>query len=218
MSVFFPLKKNIILARILQKNTMRATILIVIIACSIISCKKEISVPEKENPVPATGQFINYIIEQGAHYCNQAGLRLLETSELKFTVRFDSSAMYQTQDPENQDDINKLYGFSDDNKDHHQFSARFGWRWSSGALRLFGYVYNAGTVESRQISSIPIGVDIYCSIRVTSTQYIFTANNISENLPRLSTTPKAKGYQLYPYFGGNEAAPHRIRIMIREES
>jgi hypothetical protein len=32
----------------------------------------------------------------------------------------------------------------------------------------------------------------------------------------LAITTKAKGYQLYPYFGGNELAPHDMHIWIKD--
>jgi hypothetical protein len=35
-------------------------------------------------------------------------------------------------------------------------------------------------------------------------------------MPRLASTRKAKGYQLYPYFGGDEVAPHLINIWVKE--
>jgi hypothetical protein len=35
-------------------------------------------------------------------------------------------------------------------------------------------------------------------------------------MPRKSTTIKAVGYKLYPYFGGDELAPHPVSIWIKE--
>jgi hypothetical protein len=40
-------------------------------------------------------------------------------------------------------------------------------------------------------------------------------NDAHLTLPRTSTTPLAKGYLLYPYFGGDETAPHAIKIAIK---
>jgi hypothetical protein len=134
---------------------------------------------------------------------------------MKFIVKFDSSALYQSQDPANQYDINKLYGFSDNGGDHHQYSARIGWRWSDGALRLFAYVYNAGIVASQEITTAAIGQEIHCSIKATANAYEFVINETAMSLPRSASTSKAKGYQLYPYFGGDETAPHEVRIWIR---
>ncbi len=37
-----------------------------------------------------------------------------------------------------------------------------------------------------------------------------------EIMPRASTTVKSSGYKLYPYFGGDEFAPHDVRVWIKE--
>jgi hypothetical protein len=160
--------------------------------------------------------FSKYTIKKGQHYCDQSTFKSINLTELKFIVRFDSTAIYQTVAAENQYDINKLYGFSDNNADHHQFSARFGWRWSEGALHLFAYVYNSGVMSFEELGTVSIGTENTCSIKITPAEYIFSLNKISKNMPRAGTTPTATGYQLYPYFGGDETAPHDIRIWIRD--
>ena len=165
----------------------------------------------------ATPQFKTYLIKTGEHFADQNPYSEIETSQLKFEVKFDSSALYTTTLPENQYDINKLYGFSDNDANHHQYSARIGWGWSENALRLYAYVYNAGSIISKEITTVEIGSEIQCSIVASSTNYIFKVNNSTEVLPRAATTVKAKGYRLYPYFGGDETAPHNISIQIRED-
>ncbi len=165
---------------------------------------------------PATSVATTYMIPQGQHECGQRSLKFINTSELKFTVQFDSTAIYKTLSAENQYDINKLYGFSDNNASHHLYSARFGWRWSDGALRLFAYTYNKGIMASEELGTIAIGQEARCSIKVTATTYIFTLNDSVKTLPRLSTTATAQGYLLYPYFGGDETAPHYITISIKD--
>jgi hypothetical protein len=174
---------------------------------------------QKENPAQnlSTPRFKQYTIPQGQHYATENPWKAIETSELKFVVKFDSSAIYQTGDPENQYDINKLYGFSDNGEQHHRFSARIGWRWSDGALRLFAYAYNNGTRSEKEITTIAIGSEVTCSIKVTGEVYRFTVNGKTETMPRASATTVGKGYQLYPYFGGDEVAPHEVRIWIKSE-
>lgn len=197
---------------------MKAPILLVAAAFLLASCSKMTeAIVDKATSTSPSGQFIKYTIEKGNQYCNNNGLKAIEITEMKFAVRFDSTAIYETVLPENQYDINKLYGFSDNNADHHQYSARFGWRWSGKALRLFAYIYNEGSVLSKELTTIAIGTEINCSIKLTSTNYLFTVNGITTQLPRMATTEKAKGYQLYPYFGGDEVAPHQITIWIKNE-
>jgi len=159
--------------------------------------------------------FIHYTIPQGAHYADKTILKQVELKELKFKVRFDSSAIYSTTIAVNQFDINKLYGFSD-GSDHHLNSARIGWGWSNNALRLYAYAYTGGVREFAEITTVPIGAIINCSIGVSAKKYIFIVNGIQQELVRASNSEMVTGYQLYPYFGGDEVAPHEIHIAIME--
>ena len=167
-------------------------------------------------PADAAG-FVLYMIPKGAHYANGNAYKETAGTVMKFTVRFDSSCIYRTAKAENQLDINKLYGFADNGANHQQFSARFGWRWSEGALRLFAYVYNHGERVSKEIAAVPIGKEVPCAITVNGGQYIFSVGEKTVLMPRQSATATAKGYQLYPYFGGDEPAPHEVRVWIRDE-
>jgi hypothetical protein len=195
---------------------MKAILITLAAAFALSGCNKMAEhIFDKTTSSSTTGQFIKYTIQKGNQYCDANAYKAIETSEMKFAVKFDSTAIYETASPENQPDINKLYGFSDDDADHHQYSARFGWRWSDKALRLFAYVYNNGSVTSKELTVVNIGAEITCSIKVTSTNYLFTVNEVTTQLPRMATTEKAKGYQLYPYFGGDEVAPHQINIWIK---
>ena len=185
----------------------------------LFSCKKQtdiVSSPKQTTAVQAADQYTKYTIYQGHQYCDQSTYVPVDYSELKFSVKFDSSAIYKTVLTSNQNDINKLLGFSDNNEDHHQFSARFGWRWSDNALYLFGYTYNNGVMSWKKLGAVKIGAENSCSIKVKSNFYIFSLNDAVDSMQRLSTTPQAKGYKLYPYFGGDEPAPHDINIWIKE--
>lgn len=181
----------------------------------LCSCQKEINVV-RNIEAETSPKFVQYTIQQGHQFCDQNLYKSVQYSELKFAVKFDSSAIYTTTDPSNQYDINKLFGFSDNKSGHQRFSARFGWRWSDKALRLFGYIYNNGIRERRELGPVNIGIENSCSIKVTPGSYIFTLNNVIDSMPRKSTTINAIGYQLYPYFGGDETTPHKITIAIKE--
>jgi hypothetical protein len=197
---------------------MKPSLLIAIIVLLSAGCSKSIDIlPSQAEPAsPNAGGYITYTLKKGEHYADLNGYKTVDASELNFLVKFDSSAIYKTIDPSNQFDINKLYGFSDNNSMHHEFSARFGWRWSDNALRIFAYVYNNGVVISRELTAVAIGAETACSIKVTPENYLFTVGGETHQLPRRSTTPKGTGYRLYPYFGGDETAPHDVRIYIRQ--
>lgn len=183
----------------------------------LLSCSKTNVAVQPKQTEPKS-DFVVYTIAAGKQFCNNNNYVATSYNELKFITRFDSTAIYNTANPANQDDINKLYGFADNNSAHHQYSARFGWRWSNNALRLFGYVYNNGVRDSKELGTIAIGKENNCSIKITPTAYYFLVNGKTDSLPRMSTTLKAQGYKLYPYFGGDEMAPHTINISIKEVS
>jgi len=197
--------------------------LVCLVICVCTGCKKQlvvfgIKLDTKITTTPNTSTgFLRFTIKKGLQYSDSNPFTTIKYQELRFSVRFDSSARYNTQLAANQADINKLYGFSDNNAQHHQYSARFGWRWSNNALRLFGYVYNAGVRTSQEIGVINIGQTYDCKIIVTNNAYQFYIEGKKIDMPRLATTPQAVGYKLYPYFGGDETAPHDIHIWIREE-
>jgi hypothetical protein len=191
----------------------------VLAALCFCACSKEIEQPQtridKKEPSKSLS-FTQYTISKGAQYCDTNNFVAVKLIRLSFKVKFDSSAIYTTGKAENQKDINKLFGFSDNNALHHEYSARFGWRWSDNALRIFAYDYNNGTRSFKELGTIQIGAENSCSITVSGNKYIFNLNGAETVMPRASTTELAEGYQLYPYFGGDESAPHVISIWIEE--
>ena len=165
--------------------------------------------------VNQVNEFIRYNIAAGDHYCDRSTAKAISLSGQLFEVRFDSSAIYTTVIPENQYDINKLYGFIE-GSDPHINSARIGWSYNHERLRLYAYAYKNGERLSQEICAVNIGETIRCSIMLNGASYIFSVNNTSVQLDRGVDLPEARGYQLYPYFGGDEFAPHRISILIRD--
>src|SRR5215218_3808707 len=150
----------------------------------LFSCKKEVTSLLKNSHSGTTTQFTKYTIRTGQNYCDGNTYTPSSYSQLNFIAKFDSSAIYSNVNSYNQLDINKLYGFSDNNSTHQQFSARFGWRWSDNALRLFGYVYNNGIRTSKELGIVSIGAENNCSIKVNANSYVFTLNGAVDSLPR----------------------------------
>jgi hypothetical protein len=196
---------------LLLLDPMKNIQLLLIFLALFSGCRKSDGLPAQPD-----NSFEKYILLKGNNFADKNKYKALDITGVHFITKFDSSAIYQNVLPENQYDINKLYGFADNNAAHNRFSARIGWRWSDGALRLFGYVYNAGQVESEEITAIAIGKEINCSITIIPGFYVFRVDHHTIQMPRQSTTVKVKGYQLYPYFGGDEPAPHDINIWIKD--
>lgn len=189
---------------------------------TLASCSKKIEqimsgISKNGNTETSANTYVQYTIPKGEQYCDKRRIVAVKDSVLFFKVKFDSSAIYTTNAATNQLDINKLFGFSDNSAmDHHEYSARFGWRWSDHALRLFAYVYNKGVMSFKEIGSVQIGTENTCSIKIEGDKYLFSLNGTEITMPRASTTALAEGYKLWPYFGGDESAPHTISIWIKE--
>lgn len=194
----------------MKTNCVIGMLLLLAFACK----KPTVEILASNMPRP----FVTYTIAKGQHYVNNdsTNLEIINSKQLNFICKFDNSAIYSNSNKANQSDINKLYGFSDNNKKHHDFSARFGWNWLNNGLHLWAYTYNDAKVSVKDLGTVTIGSEITCSIKVLPTHYIYSVNGINTFVPRTATTANALGYKLYPYFGGDEPAPQDITILIKE--
>lgn len=169
-----------------------------------------------EDPGFEFAPFITYLIRAGNNYCDNNVYTPLTTKGLKFKVIFDSSCIYTTVDPNNQADINKLYGFADNNSLHQANSARFGWNWMNGQMYLHAYCYVNTVRMYKELGTVALNKEVECALDVLPGKYIFTVNGKRDTMMRESMDTVAVGYKLLPYFGGDEPAPHDIRIQIKE--
>lgn len=166
---------------------------------------------------------ITYLIKTGDHHSNvegslpRNGQRVLKTKALEFTARFNKSAAYDLKSNDQQD-INKLFGFSDCNSLHQKNSARFGWNYNtrSGEIDIFSYVYKNGKRITEHLGSTTLNETVVYKITVSENHFIFDFKGTSLQIERGSQCNIGLYYMLFPYFGGNQTAPHDIRIFIRE--
>jgi hypothetical protein len=181
------------------------------LAFVVFSCEEleQIRVDEPEE------KAVLYVIPSGEHYARQSAYRALKVSTIKFSAQFDNSAIYKTVDEKNQGDINKLYGVSDCNTPHQTNSARFGWRWYNNKLEIWAYAYVNTERKSTFITAVALNSSNVYELSFTNSSYIFKVNDVAVTLPR-SCQNEADGYKLYPYFGGDEPAPHEIKIRIED--
>jgi hypothetical protein len=75
---------------------MKASILLVAAAVFFLSCNKMAEKIVDKTTSPDTGQFIKYTIQKGNQYCDGNVYKAIETTEMKFVVKFDSTAIYET--------------------------------------------------------------------------------------------------------------------------
>ena len=178
-------------------------------------CKKQTEAPTESTSQPVDS-LITYIIQKGNHYSDQSVLQLMNKPAITADVTFDSSAIYKSVDPVNQADVNKLMGFSDCGSEHQQNSARLGWSWNGTALILYAYAYVNSVRVIKTLGPVPLEKPITCSVKAKANYYYFSALSYTDSIPRHCAGYVESGYKLYPYFGGDETAPHDIRIKIYE--
>ncbi len=200
---------------VLSHNPMKYFKYLFALVFILHGCSKNETIIPEPVPIPIPETFTEYTIAAGEHYCDKTVIKAVSITKMLFKVKFNSSAIYTNVDPLNQYDINKLYGFTE-GYDPHVNSARMGWSYNNGALRLYAYAYNNGQRLSEEISAVNIGETLNCSIKLDGNHYIFTVNDKQVKLARALSGPIAEGYQLFPYFGGDETAPHAIRISIKD--
>lgn len=198
----------------MYKNTICNLICSVLVTISLFSCEKIENLlpedPKGHNPAMVT----TYLIKEGVH-STSSPFTPLEASKMVFKTTFDSSAIYKTIDPANQADINKLYGISDCGTHHHQNSARFGWRWYNEKLEIHAYSYSNGKRYYSYITSVALNKEITYSLELKENEYVFNLQDTTIIMAR-SCSESTSSYKLFPYFGGDEKAPHDITILIED--
>lgn len=155
--------------------------------------------------------FYIFKIKKGSHK-SAYSLKYTDKNVITFNVKFDSSSIYETIDPINQYDVNKLFGISD-GKSHIKNSARFGWRYVNNKLELMAYTHFEGIFHFEKICNIEPNKEYTCQLSLEDT-YVFRIDTFEVKMPRFRNE-SAKNYYLYPYFGGDETAPHDITIKIK---
>ena len=196
--------------------TINPVLYIAVLFLLLVSCKKTIAdALVKPSTSKSSQQYTEYIIRKGSQFAEGNNYKKIHTKEIRFNAIFDSSCIYTSGDKINQGDINKLYGFSDCDPTHHRNSARFGWAWNGASLEIYAYCYANGKRSSKFLNTIKIGVNNSFHISVVKGDYVFDLNGEKTSMPRGCTGEYINGYQLYPYFGGDETAPHDIHIFIK---
>lgn len=182
---------------------------ILLIALLLISCSKE---------VDDLG-FRTYTIPEGKH-SSGTFFNHPDNSRIIFDFMLDESAIYQTEVPENQDDVNKIYGMSDFGKIHQKYSIRLGWRYINGEIELCWLRHEEGRHSSATIRTIETDEIYNAVINITTFYYQIVVDGDTTLVRRRPEGywGTVRRYYLYPYFGGNEYAPHDITIKIKDSN
>lgn len=144
----------------------------------------------------------------------------------KWHVLFEGTCRYDLKS-DDQADINKLCGVGY-LPGHHYDSARFGWRYwvDRGEIELYAYCYVNGRRIFHHIGFCEIGKWYKISLFISQGQnnpkglYYFTLDDIDGN-PIGDTeishyNNNRLGWRLGVWFGGNNPAPHDIKIQLEK--
>ncbi len=168
-------------------------------------------------PTPDDILTRHFHIAENEHYSTPRVFETLQSNQLVFTAIFDQSAVYDLGDPALQSSKNKLLGFSDCNSMHHENSARFAWQWFNDQLEIYAYCYVNGTRVEKFVGVVALNAASSYRIELTSTHYRFHLNDEPVvEIERGGTCDRGIYYMLWPYFGGELAAPHNVHIAIRQ--
>jgi hypothetical protein len=178
------------------------SLLALVVVVKLPSCKK------------ITNDWKTFTIKKGEHRSTRA-LNYSKDTMFGWNIEFDSSAIYKTVDSLNQYDINKLIGWSDCGTDHMENSIRFGWRWLNDSLEIHWFKHEHGKFSFDLIKRVSLCEEHYYELTIYRWDYKLAVDGTYVYIPRNCPSDKRR-YQLFPYFGGDESAPHDIHIKIKK--
>lgn len=140
-------------------------------------------------------------------------------NSFSWVVKFTDSCRYDLGN-EDQFDTNKLVGIGY-LPGHHKDSARFGWRyWTDRKeIELTAYCYVNGRRVIQHVCFCKIGKEYRLRLQVLATCYYFDVYEAGEMKSAGIVTierghNKHFKYRLGTYFGGNQVAPHEMKIEL----
>ena len=163
------------------------------------------------------------VLKKGAHepFPRRNETTLIKPRLLHATVIFDNSCMYDV--GSNQQDWNKLIGLgfvgAKDQKigvpPHRIDGVRIGWRWNPQTQRieLGSYAYVRGVLSSKKLAEVKIDEPIDVDIKVDYNRKVYIVMD-QEEISYVHD--KTIAFKTGVYFGGQEVAPHDMRISIVE--
>jgi hypothetical protein len=168
--------------------------------------------------IPSLAEARLYTIREGDHASTPRVVRFFSGTKMKLSFVFDSSAFYQLTGAAASDqlDTSKLYGFSDCKSRHSENSARLGWRNNQGKIEIMTFTHRGGKFYYEVLTTVEPDRVNQASIALSEDRksYIYEVNGVRASVERGCDDPRAIGYALQPYFGGNRVAPQEIRIRV----
>ena len=170
----------------------------------------------------------SYLIKQGNHYCNVSIFERIfsvgyKMKRIFFKFKFHPECWWTPARNSDDNDLNKLYGLSFGLNSDHSDSVRLAWKPDfnvSGKIDIYGYIYDKLADSqhlSQYITSVQTGEDCLANIASNGDKYEFRVNTVNAEMANTHPDP-GLCFRLFPYFGGNNTAPHDMTIEIEFQS
>jgi hypothetical protein len=206
-----------------QTRIPRPRWMVFLLGCALVFAAALVVVAARPTEAQAAGAWKTYTIRAGYHSTTGSDFTYCPGKRtLRFRVNFSPQCIYDLGNV-NQWDINKLCGLS---QGPHQIdSARFGWRWllAEKKIEVLSYCYVASVrvpaqriclLDPRQVAAFKLVVqdNVYIFQYLSSKGAVLSEVRQSRQRSRLESTT----YKLFPYFGGDEVAPHTMTIAMQD--
>ena len=149
------------------------------------------------------------IIKKGTHGPIKIPKVKINPILLQYEITFTDSCKYDI--GQDQSDINKLFGIGY-LPFHHYNSVRIGWNYNIkiNKIDIWAYWYKKGVRGWEWLDCVNFMQPSYMEIQIKNTEHIIRTKNSYFSVP---VNGESIGYLLRPYFGGNQKAPHDIKII-----
>ena len=156
--------------------------------------------------------FWIFKIKEGKHRSVNK-VKTINRDNIHFELLLTNSCKYETRNPMNQWDVNKIFGFSDGDG-HQRNSARIGWRFVNNEIQLMAYTHYNGDFYFKKICVVNPDTYYDCRINCLHDRYEFIVDSDTVYMDRYWIYSNRR-YLLWPYFGGDEVAPHDVTIRVK---
>ncbi len=165
-------------------------------------------------------------IKEGTHNNFELLLPFYNKTIFERRITFTKESEYILND-EDQEDINKLFGFTEGfkwgKKENGSYgfvnSCRIGWRYSprTNKHEILSFVERDGEFITETLGFVNVDEPVIIKMEVSSWFIRFHVNNVHKHsIIRHNPLSKTLGFMLGFYFGGNQKAPKDITVNIEK--
>lgn len=157
------------------------------------------------------------VIKKGAHAPFRLPELLMDQQRLAAKVMFTKSCVYDI-GIEDQADINKLFGIGYF-PSYHKNSVMFGWRYviDMDVIEIMAYWYSKKECNWIHVCFVSLEKEYLYILNILEIGHTLDVYDNTKKIGNFVVSDvggRSIGYLLRPYFGGNQKAPHDMKIEI----